>query len=93
MIDSRLWSQRIFSLDRWSGCLSPILDRHHIVGEAFLRRCPFLALSVQQGAANGSKRRHKAKAAIRPILPAMARDPAACRTLPHSAANVAFSAC
>ena len=25
-------------------------------------RCPFLALSVQQRAANGSKRRHKAKA-------------------------------
>jgi hypothetical protein len=34
------------------------------VGEAFLRRCPFLALSVQQGAANGTKRRHKANLSL-----------------------------
>jgi hypothetical protein len=69
MTNSRLWNQRIFSLETnaGSGCPSPILDRHHIVGEAFLRRCPFLALSVQQGAANGSKRRHKAKPTIRPV--------------------------
>ena len=56
-------------------------------------RCPFLALSVQQGAANGSKRRHKAKVENRPILRAMARDPATSSTPPQRAANASFSAC
>jgi hypothetical protein len=48
------------------GCPWPILDRR--LGEAFLGRCPFLALSSQQRAANGSKARQKAKVENRPIL-------------------------
>jgi hypothetical protein len=63
-------------------------------GEAFLRRCPFLALSVQQGAANGSKGWHKAKPENRSILAATMPDPAASSTPRQRAAivgaNVAF---
>ncbi len=36
--------------------------------EPVLQCCPFLALSLQQTAANGSKARHKAKVEHRPIL-------------------------
>jgi hypothetical protein len=61
-------------------------------GEAFLRRCPFLALSVQQGAANGSKGRHKTKAENRSIFGATMPDPATSRKPPQSAANDVFSA-
>jgi hypothetical protein len=57
------------------------------------RRRPFLALSVHQGAANGSKRRHTAKAEDRRILRVMARDPAISSTRRQRAANVSFSAC
>jgi hypothetical protein len=63
------------------------------VGEAFLRRCHFLALSVQQGAANGTKRRHKAKVENRLILSAIAHGPAMFSTLQQRAANDVFSAC
>jgi hypothetical protein len=55
--------------------------------------CPFLALSVQQGAANSSKERHKAKSENPAILAAMMPDPAASSTPRQSAANVSFSAC
>jgi hypothetical protein len=56
-------------------------------------RCPFLALSVHQRAANGSKRRHKAKAENRRIPRVMARDPATSSTRRQRPANDAFSAC
>jgi hypothetical protein len=56
-------------------------------------RCPFLALSVHQRAANGSKRRHKAKAEDRWIFRVMARDPATPSKEAQRAANVSFSAC
>jgi hypothetical protein len=56
-------------------------------------RCPFVALSVHQRAANGGKRRHKAKAEDRPILRVMMRDPATSSTRRQRAANVSFSAC
>jgi hypothetical protein len=46
---------------------------------------PFLVLSVQQAAANGSKRRHKAKAEGRSIFAASMPDPAASRTPPQRA--------
>ena len=45
-------------------CPSPKLDRRHLCGDLPPGRCPFLALSVQQRAANGSKARHKAKVEI-----------------------------
>jgi hypothetical protein len=57
------------------------------------QRCPFLALSMQQRAANGSKRRHKAKVENRRILRMMRRDPATSSTSPQRAANVSCSAC
>ena len=63
------------------------------VGDAFLRRCPFLALSVQQGAANGSKGRHKANADNRSTLAATMPDPAASSTSRQRAASDVFSAC
>jgi hypothetical protein len=56
-------------------------------------RYPFLALSMQQRAANGSNRRHKAKLKNRRILLMMTRDPATSSTPLQSAANVSFSAC
>ena len=52
--------------------------------------CPFLALWVQQRAANGGKRRHKAKVENRRILRVMTRDPATSSTPPQRAANVFF---
>ena len=55
-----------------------------------LGRCPFLALSVHQKSANGSKGRHKAKAEDRPILRVMARVPATSRTPRQRAANAFF---
>jgi len=57
------------------------------------QRCPFLALSTQQTAANGSKRRHKAKVENRLILRVMAHVPATPSTWPQRAANEVFSAC
>jgi hypothetical protein len=54
---------------------------------------PFLALSVHQRAANGGKRRHKAKVETSRMLRVMAHDPAASSTLPQRAANDIFSAC
>jgi hypothetical protein len=63
-------------------------DKHHSTPPP--KRCPFLALSVQQGAANGSKRRHKAKVGNRRIPRVMKRDPAASGKLPQSAANASF---
>ena len=56
-------------------------------------RCPFLALSLHQRAANGGKRRHKAKVQIRAIRRVMAGHPATPSTRAQSAANVSFSAC
>jgi hypothetical protein len=55
--------------------------------------CPFLALSMQQRAANSSKRRHKAKVDNRRILRGMEPNPATSSTPPQRAANVSFSAC
>jgi hypothetical protein len=46
---------------------SPILDRRRS-GEAFLKRCRFLALSSQQRTANGSKAQYKAKVENRAIV-------------------------
>jgi hypothetical protein len=54
--------------------------------------CPFLALSLHQTAANGGKRRRKAKVENRRILRVMARDPATANTPPQRAANASFSA-
>ena len=56
-----------------SECPSPRLDRRPLGREVPWRRCPFLALLVHQRAANGGKRRHKAKAENRPVLPVMPR--------------------
>jgi hypothetical protein len=56
-------------------------------------RCPFLALSVLQRAANAGKRRHKAKVEDRPILQAMERDPETSSTRAQRTTNVSFSAC
>ena len=50
---------------------------------AILGRCPFLALSVQQGAANGSKGRHNTKAEDRSSLAATMPDPATFSTSPQ----------
>jgi hypothetical protein len=48
---------------------------------------------VQQGAANGGKRQHKAKGGNRRIPRMMVRDPAEFSTLPQRAAHDVFSAC
>jgi hypothetical protein len=66
-------------------------DKHHSTPPQ--KRCPFFTLSMQQGAANGSKRRHKAKVGNRRILRVMKRDPATSGKLPQSAANASFSGC
>lgn len=53
-------------------------------------RCPFLALCQQQGAANGRKRRHKAKVRNRRIRRVMVGEPATSSILPQRPANVAL---
>jgi hypothetical protein len=58
-----------------------------------VRRCPFLALSLQQAAAKTRKERHKAKRKSARCSLSKRRDPAASRNEPQSAANVSFSAC
>jgi hypothetical protein len=58
-----------------------------------VKRCPFLALSVQQSGANSRKRRHKAKVGKRRILGAMMGDPATPSTPRHRAATVVWFAC
>jgi hypothetical protein len=55
-----------------------------------LRRCPFLALWKQQGAANGRKGRHKAKAENRRILRGMKRDAATSGKLPQGRLSLLF---
>jgi hypothetical protein len=69
--------------------------RHNSIGarDLPLGRCPFLALSVHQRAAKGSKGRHKAKGENRRNLRGMRRDPAASSKPPQRAANASFSAC
>jgi hypothetical protein len=47
---------------------------------------------MQQRAANGGKRQHKAKVENHRILRVMARDPAMSSTRPQRAANDVFSA-
>src|SRR6059058_252928 len=49
-------------------------NREEVVHRQRCQRCPFLAISMQQGAANGSKARHKAKVKNRSILSGMAHD-------------------
>jgi len=53
----------------------------------------FLPFLCNQGAANRSKQRHKAKVENRGFLQVMACDPATSGTRPQRAANVSFSAC
>jgi hypothetical protein len=48
---------------------------------------------MQQRAANGGKRQHKAKLENHRILRVMARDPATSSTRRQRAANAVFSAC
>jgi len=57
------------------------------------RCCPFLALWVQQRAANARKARHGAKAKTERFSLGGVFDPAISRNEPQKAANVAFSAC
>jgi hypothetical protein len=57
------------------------------------RRCPFLALWMQQAAANRRKARHNAKAKNERFLLGDARDSATARNGPQTTANVSFSAC
>ena len=68
-------------------CPSPKLHRRDVCGDLCPGCCPFLALSVQQGAANGSKGRHKAKAESRSILAATGPDPATSGIPPQTAAR------
>jgi hypothetical protein len=65
---------------------------HSSNGHGRDQRCPFLALWMQQTAANGSKWRHKAKLDNRGILLVMMRHPATSSTPPQRAANDLFSA-
>ena len=57
-------------------------------GGGHLEHCPFLALWVQEGAANSGKVRHKAKVKSRLILLVETHDWATCRKVRPSAANV-----
>jgi hypothetical protein len=62
-------------------------------GFGWISRCPFLALSLQQGAANRSKGQHKAKAKNRSIFAGAMLDPATSSRPPQSVANDACAAC
>jgi hypothetical protein len=57
-----------------------------------LERCPFLALSAHQRAANGGKRRHKPKVENQRILRVMAQRSVSSSTAPQRQAHVSFSA-
>jgi hypothetical protein len=74
----------------WAGVL-----RQYSIGVvwgSFLRRCPFLALSVQQTAANRSKTAPQSEGRTSFDFRAPMPDPAAPGTPPQSAANDVFSA-
>jgi len=88
---TRAWRVQKVRTRTSAACPSPILDCR--VGEAIQVRCPFLALSSQQRAANGSKARHRSKVEKCPIRWAMTHDGATSSKWPQRTANVSFSAC
>jgi len=59
--------------------------------EASLRRCPFLAMLMQQRRAKNSNSRYKAKARSERFSLGEVRDPASVRNEPQRAANAVFS--